>query len=560
MLRSVPSAPRDDAGRDRRVLIAEDDPDLGRMLAALLRSWGREPVLVPDGRAAIAAMTGEHAPPRAVIDWMMPGATGMDVLRAHRARGGKSHVVMLTARDGKDEIVQALEAGADDYLVKPFDAAELRARLLRIPRAPSVSEPPLGVGSVVGGRYRLEKVLGEGGMGAVWRATHVELGHSVAIKLILPVHAGSPSARARFEAEAKMASQLRSPYLVSIFDYGITPGGTPYLVMEHLIGKNLRETIEHEGPLALPLVAALASQLARGLETAHAAGVVHRDVKPENVFLEDVGGDSFLGAPFRAKLLDFGIARALTAPEGDRKTVENGFVGTLGYASPEQITGEATPSADTWALGATLLFAMTGRAPIREGAGAAMMVATALGLIALPSESGLELPGALDEWARRALAVAPEDRFPTPLAMARALRPIVAGRHDASWMSVVPPPPSVAAPAALPGAPSPRAEEIAPAPSAAPPDGLAAEVTRTKRARGRSTSGRSDDGTSPGRPRARPRKSDASDAAAEPTARTAIAPTPSAPASITPRQLTVCVAVVLTTFALAWTLAYLTLA
>jgi serine/threonine protein kinase len=413
------------------VLVADDDADLRRMLSALVSSWGLTPVAAADGHEALAVLTGPDAPARGIIDWMMPGLTGPEVCRRARAEGVAAHLVLLTARDQKECVVEGLDAGADDYVVKPFDLRELRARVMRGPRnsAPMLAPEVMESGAVVAGRYRLEVKLGEGGMGSVWRAAHVELGHALAIKIIRPDLAASPQLRARFETEARAASLVRSPYLAQIYDYGVTPGGVPFLAMEYLRGQTLTSLVAEYGGLPLSAVSVVVSQIARGLSVAHEAGIVHRDVKPENVFLEDVGEDSIVGLPYRAKLLDFGLARLMEDARAARVSTE-GFVGTLGYAAPEQlVNGRIGPTSDVWALGATAFFAATGRPAIAEGSDAMMMVLTMQGAIAAASELEPTLPATFDDWVRRACAAVPEHRFPDALTAARELRAISTPRR-----------------------------------------------------------------------------------------------------------------------------------
>lgn len=417
----------DGSGIRTRVLVADDDPQMRRMLSRMVEHWGSEPVVAEDGPSALALLASPDAPPRGLVDWMMPGLSGPDVCRAARARGNRSHLVMLTARDRPECVVEGLEAGADDYVVKPFDADVLRARLFRgtgVSRAPVEELRP---GLVIANRFRLEALLGEGGMGQVYRATHLELGHSVAVKLVRPTLATSPLLRARFETEARATSLLRSPHIVKVFDYGFTPGGIPFLIMEYLHGLTLGGLITQHGRLPLPVVSRIVTEVARGLSVAHAAGVVHRDVKPENVILDDIRDESLTGLPYRAKLVDFGLARLLEGEvRSTRATGRGRFVGTLGFAAPEQLDGgDVGPRADLWALGATAYCAATGHNAIADGPDATMAFLTARCAIPAPSEIVTSLPAAFDRWVERACARDAAQRFPDAPTMARALRAAV---------------------------------------------------------------------------------------------------------------------------------------
>jgi hypothetical protein len=211
----------------------------------------------------------------------------------------------------------------------------------------------LAQGTVVGGRYRIEEQLGQGGYGAVFRATQLNLDRPVAIKLLLGAAHGEDSAE-RFRREAETLQQLEHPNIVRLLDFGVGPNDAPYLVFELLQGQTLDELIRAEGPLPAPRVARVAEQVLKALMEAHARGFVHRDIKPANIFLSN-----FQGEPDFVKVLDFGIAkgahtRALTG--------QGMVVGTLPYMSPEQLgaPGEIGSATDLFALGLTMAEALTG--------------------------------------------------------------------------------------------------------------------------------------------------------------------------------------------------------
>ncbi|MBN2196056.1 MAG: serine/threonine protein kinase [Polyangiaceae bacterium] len=155
---------------------------------------------------------------------------------------------------------------------------------------------------VIGGRYRLLELLGEGGMGSVWKARHEELGTHVALRLMAAELATNAEGLARFRREAQAAAALESAHIAKVFDFGVD-GGAPYLVMELLRGESLGGRLARTGRLSLAETARILGEVARGVGTAHAAGIVHRDLKPENIFLAVVDGQPI------AKVLDFGIAK-----------------------------------------------------------------------------------------------------------------------------------------------------------------------------------------------------------------------------------------------------------
>jgi tRNA A-37 threonylcarbamoyl transferase component Bud32 len=207
-------------------------------------------------------------------------------------------------------------------------------------------------GDLLGGRYRLEELVGQGGMGRVYRATDEFLGRTVAIKLF-PAAATDQVDRARRDSETRLLASLSHPSLVTLYDADTLPDGSGYLVLEYVDGGTLADTIAR-GPMAPHHVAHIAVDLAEGLDAVHAAGVIHRDIKPPNVLLR-----SAHGRPFQAMLADFGIAYLVDAA---RMTTPGMAVGTAAYFSPEQARGaQPSPASDIYALGLVLIEALTGR-------------------------------------------------------------------------------------------------------------------------------------------------------------------------------------------------------
>jgi eukaryotic-like serine/threonine-protein kinase len=208
-------------------------------------------------------------------------------------------------------------------------------------------------GTIVGGRYRIEAIIGQGGFGAVFRATQLNLDRPVALKALLPEALGDEGL-ARFQREAEIVQRLEHPNVVRLLDFGVDAGADPYLVFELLQGQTLEEAIRAGGPMPPARAARIAAQILKALMEAHARGVVHRDIKPANVFL-----CSFQGEPDFVKVLDFGIAKGA----GSRTlTQRGGVLGTPAYMAPEQVTGgEATFATDLYALALSVEEAITGR-------------------------------------------------------------------------------------------------------------------------------------------------------------------------------------------------------
>ena len=277
----------------------------------------------------------------------------------------------------------------------------------------------LSPGTLLGGRYRIETLVGEGGMGAVYEAVQQDLDRRVALKILHEHLTEDVELRGRFQREARVVAMLGHPNVVQISDFQARDGEPPFLVMELLHGENLRRLLERMRVLAPERGAYIAVQVLSALEAAHRANVVHRDIKPDNIFLErtDVQADI-------VKVLDFGVAKLLGREEGMKLTRSGLVVGTLSYMAPEQALGDAVDGrADLYSLAATMYLALTGRKPF-DGATTAALLKKIMKEVP-PSASKLrpEIPEKLAAVFDRALAKRPEDRFASAADMARALAP-----------------------------------------------------------------------------------------------------------------------------------------
>jgi eukaryotic-like serine/threonine-protein kinase len=279
-------------------------------------------------------------------------------------------------------------------------------------------------GKLVGGKYRLEKPLAKGGMGSVWLARHTELDAPAAVKFMAPELVGTPAAELRFKREARAAAQLRSPHVVHIHDYGVEDGA-PFMVMELLEGHDLANELAHAGKLPVARVAAIVAQVAKALTLAHAAGIVHRDLKPSNLFVSRAGEDEIV------KVLDFGVAKETMSTLVVDRTTSGVLVGSPQYMSPEQARGEQIDArSDLWSLGVVAFEALTGRPPFESTHLGALLAKIGEANPPAPTSLAPELPAAIDDFVRRALARRPEDRFPSAKAMADALSAIAAAPDD----------------------------------------------------------------------------------------------------------------------------------
>ncbi len=267
---------------------------------------------------------------------------------------------------------------------------------------------------MVTANVRLKRRLGEGGMGAVWVAEHLGLHTDVAVKFIFPeLLQREPALAARFSAEAQVASRIKDPHVVQIFDHGTMSDGTPFIVMELLEGENLAARIVRAS-LAPAEAAAIVDQTANALAKAHALGIVHRDIKPENLFLTDSAGELFV------KILDFGIAKQSDTPA--RALTSTGDVfGTPTYMSPEQLLDSKAidGQADLWALAVSAYEMLTQALPFTGATPAAIAVAVCAAKFTSATIVRADLPADVDAWFARALARDPAERFDAPQDFAR---------------------------------------------------------------------------------------------------------------------------------------------
>jgi len=283
-----------------------------------------------------------------------------------------------------------------------------------------VSATEARLGQTVGGKYRILRFLAAGGMGVVYEAQHVHLGRRFAIKFLRPELLRKRESLVRFQREAQAADALESENVTAVIDFGIVADGSPYLVMEYLVGENLGRLLAREGPLPLERASELVLQASHGVQAAHAAGIVHRDLKPPNLFAcrrED--GTELV------KVLDFGVAKLGTFDEANSATRTGSVLGTPAYMSPEQARGEKNIDhrADVYALGAILYELVSGQRPHPGDSPNAILhhISTQP---AVPLEAiRPTLPRAFLEIVARALAAQPEQRFPSAEALAQALAP-----------------------------------------------------------------------------------------------------------------------------------------
>ena len=270
-------------------------------------------------------------------------------------------------------------------------------------------------GAIIANRFRLERLLGKGGMGDVWAAQHTALDIPCAVKFIHSESADKPEVRERFEREAKAAAALRSPNVVQILDYGIADGNVPYLAMEYLEGEPLNVRLRRRGRLDAVETCRIIAGIGRALTRAHAAGIVHRDLKPENVFLvPDEDGEV-------AKVLDFGVAKVTNQLDSNTRT--GALLGTPYYMSPEQAQGvkAVDTRADLWSLAVVAFRCVTGQLPFKSDALGDLLIRIVTQAPPVPSHVCPGLPDAFDRWWARASQREPDHRYQTAKELTDAL-------------------------------------------------------------------------------------------------------------------------------------------
>lgn len=376
------------------VVAIDDSQEQLDALAAVLGDTGIELLTYVDARAGIHRCLVEP-PDLLVTDLGMPGFDGLEVLEALRIHYPRERlpVLILSARGEEESLMAAFEAGADDYVVKPVQAGELRAkvrRLLHNARARSVEHvvDRIPTGPIDADRppvyngYRVLEVIGRGGMGVVYLAESLDTGERVAIKRVSEGIADDPASTYRFLREAQVLKAVDHPNIVRFVDLSLG-AREACLVMEYVEGPSLQRLVTSEGPLPLPRALHVVLQVARAVDYLAGRGVVHGDLKPANLLV--TGGDV-------VKVTDFGVARRPFDPE---VTSPGLVVGTLPMLPPERIQGRGPDVAgEVYALGVLLFYTLTGTYPYLKDEPAALLGSILAGIpdVRRLEERGVPLP------------------------------------------------------------------------------------------------------------------------------------------------------------------------
>ena len=290
------------------------------------------------------------------------------------------------------------------------------------------------IGKVLDGRYKVESVLGQGGMGMVFKGIQTSVQRPVALKTLHPQLAMAPTFFERFKREAEMASRLHHPNIITIYDFGKTAEGLCYYVMEMLEGESLRERIKRDGPFTLRQAAAIIEQSAAGVAHAHHTQVIHRDLKPHNIMLTSVDGNEYV------KVLDFGLVKALEQEEEEQLTSTGQVLGTPQYMPPEQAGGEVVDQrSDLFSLTGVFYYCLTGHSPYgANSVRKALTLALAANLPPIETyRKGSPVPKSIDEFMVKGLRPEKEDRFQTAEDFVQSLHAALAGTPD-SVLDAVP--------------------------------------------------------------------------------------------------------------------------
>jgi CheY-like chemotaxis protein len=421
------------------LLVVDDNDENRDVLSRRLLKKGFQVLAAAGGRRALE-LIDSHPVDLVLLDIMMPGMTGIEVLEELRKTRSAAElpIIMATAKTDSEDIVQALESGANDYVTKPIDFPVVLARVqaqLRLKKSKRVQQvaeeaeavsramagPEVRPGGLLADRYRLESRIGAGAFGTVYRAIHLELESAVAVKVLQTGVGRDADQVARFRREGISACRVRHPNAVSVLDFGVTPSGTAYLVMELLEGHSVFEELLRRRVLTPARAAALLMPVCDVLAVAHKAGIIHRDIKPSNVFLQRTPMGEVV------KVLDFGIAK-IAGEQAllQHLTIEGSILGTPAYMAPERFSNKPFDGkSDVYSLGVTLFQLLEGRLPF-VASGDPMAVAMMHMNDAVPALQAVA-PAAREplHWLiRRAMAKNPKSR-PSAAELAVELRQVV---------------------------------------------------------------------------------------------------------------------------------------
>jgi eukaryotic-like serine/threonine-protein kinase len=291
----------------------------------------------------------------------------------------------------------------------------------------STVNPDALLGQVLDGRYRIDSVLGVGGMGMVFQGVQTSMSRPVALKTLHPELAMAPQFFERFRREAEIASRLHHPNIITMYDFGKTPEGLCYFVMEYLPGESLRQRVRRDGPMSLRQAAGIIEQAALGVGHAHKQQVIHRDLKPHNIMITNVDGHEYV------KVLDFGLVKAMEQEEEEQLTSTGQVLGTPQYMPPEQAGGERVDQrSDLYSLTGVFYYCLTGTSPygantVRK----ALQAGINQGLAPIASHRPTaKVPESIEQFCVKGLRAEPDERFQSSEEFVEALQAALTEVND----------------------------------------------------------------------------------------------------------------------------------
>lgn len=421
-----------------RILVVDSDAGARNLLALRLANEGYSTDVAADGRAALDHIRREQ-PALIISETVLPAMDGFTLLDTLRHEGRQIPFVFLSARNDALSMNKGLLLGAADFLPKPINTEVLLTKLQKLmgqsfaatdasarltlsdvtrdgpEEYPPLSYSDLAPGVLIRGRFRLEKDLGEGGMGKVFKARDERLEEDVVIKVMKDTLAGDNKTLEHFKREIRLARKISHPAVVRIFDF-FELGSLKFVTMEYLQGTDLAHEIVRRGAFPTAVALRIGIEFFEGLAAAHDLNVVHRDIKPHNVYLL-AGG--------HVKILDFGIAQGLD-PERPDHTQTQSIIGTPDYMSPEQLLGQKLDArTDIYSAGVMLYELLTGALPF-EGKDTTERIAARLtSPPAAPSKRAPRIHADIDAFVLRLLARNREERWPDARSAAEELRNLI---------------------------------------------------------------------------------------------------------------------------------------
>ena len=434
------------AGSPGRVLLVDDQPELRRLFQRTLTKAGHQVAVAENGRKAVA-LVADNTFDVVISDVRMPDMGGVELLQALHAEDPDLPVLLVSGSPDLETAMKAVEYGAFEYLTKPVSFEKLGAstqraieqRRQRLQAKEVLEQYRSGTrmraargagadretwtGERLNGRYVIGRLLGAGGMGAVYEATREDLGQMrVAVKILHATLASDALLLARFRREAETIGQINHPNIVHILDFHADaeqPDEPAYLVMEYLDGVSLRHAFASHIDFPAERIVFIATQMLAALAAVHRAQVIHRDIKPENVLLTSMSGLGDI-----VKLLDFGVAKQLGQVAGSTLTQTGTVLGTPTYMAPEHARGGVIDRrSDLYAVGTILYEALAGAPPYTGNNYNALLFAIQQGTPTPLATLRSDLDPALIQVISRAMATDPDQRFQTAEDMAEALSP-----------------------------------------------------------------------------------------------------------------------------------------